>query len=99
MDHNRPDKPARWRPMTYAELILDQRSHDMERGNDGIVHARSCWCAVVPGDDEPEIPNNPYPPGDPRGWTRFKDCPSHFCAAQRQHMPSCPQADVPRVHP
>lgn len=37
-----------WKPMTYAELILDERSHDMERDRDGIVHARSCWCAQTP---------------------------------------------------
>lgn len=53
------DEPADWRPMTYAELLLDQRSHDMERTNDGIVHARSCWCAKAasPQADEPSAPD------------------------------------------
>lgn len=76
------------------------------QADDGPGHCGLCGsedCPGKPGEGctpgpfeayEPEIPNNPYPKGDPRGWVKYRDCITDMCAAQRQHTPNCPQAAV-----
>ncbi len=77
---------------TYTELcargtvthLVPQPAPSSTSGDIGTVSS------VPASADEPEIPDNPYPPGDARGWAKFADCPSHLCALQRKHWDSCP---------
>jgi hypothetical protein len=39
--------------------------------------------------DPGEIPDNPFPPGDPRGLQEYQACISDLCAVQRRHTTMC----------
>lgn len=55
----------------------------------GVVGAPCPVCNPPWVEDTTPIPDNPFPPGDPRGWTEYQACHTDLCAVQRQHSMRC----------
>lgn len=79
------EKALDWTHLVHCPVCQQWYEKDTDHANDTLHTAVEAGTARAPE----EIPDNPFPKGDPRGWAEYSKCKSHICAAQRKHVEEC----------
>lgn len=94
---------AKWmgQPLLGEKLSATPRREHTRQGDcreadpaGGVPGCPACLRPNSPAwvEDTTPVANNPYPPGDPRGFNEYQPCRTDLCAAARCHTDRCAQA-------